>query len=327
MANHLIFEMKTKKQQNALFIEKLFLDRNADAHPVTIGFKGDPNARNQDWRGLPYIDGPSNHLEEVNNNFVTVSSFKRDAHGAVARRKAQFSKLHALMIDDLGDGLGSKIPISALKEMPSALIETSPGNFQAWYRLKDPISNPALAEAFQKAVVYQALGQHKDPGMLGLTRVGRLPYGINGKPKYGGWNVRPVSLDLDLSYTLEHLINVFDVELKSIERVKNNNHLPDIDEKKDPYLKRFKTLGIYVSEMKKEGWFDIECPWIDEHSDRNDTGTAYRIGGGFKCHHGHCQDRTIHSVNAWLAERGFDLNQIRTELLEAQAESIFGKKQ
>jgi len=314
------------KSKNALFIEKIFSDKDADAYPVTIGFKGDPNARNQNWCGLPYVDESSNHLEEGKNNFVSVSSFKRDTHGIVARRKTQFSKLHALMIDDLGDGLGSKIPIAALKEMPSALIETSPGNYQAWYKLQDPISNPALAEAFQKVIVYEALGQTKDPGMLGLTRVGRLPYGINGKPKYGGWNVKPVSLDLDLSYTLEHLLDAFDVELSDIGAVKNNDYLPEIDEKKDPYLKRFKALGINISEKKKEGWFDIECPWIDEHSERNDTGTAYRIGGGFKCHHGHCQDRTIHSVNAWLVERGFNLHEIRNELLAARAEAMFGEK-
>jgi hypothetical protein len=38
------------------------------------------------------------------------------------------------------------------------------------------------------------------------------------------------------------------------------------------------------------GW-DIICPWDQDHSDRAHTGTAYFRGGGFKCHHGHCQER------------------------------------
>jgi hypothetical protein len=53
------------------------------------------------------------------------------------------------------------------------------------------------------------------------------------------------------------------------------------------------------------GW-DIVCPWIDEHTNRADTGTAYGCGQGFVCHHGHCQDRVGRDlwdkVNALIEE-------------------------
>jgi hypothetical protein len=35
---------------------------------------------------------------------------------------------------------------------------------------------------------------------------------------------------------------------------------------------------------------DILCPFMDEHSDRADTGTALLAGGGIKCHHTTCDD-------------------------------------
>ncbi|MDH4301521.1 MAG: hypothetical protein OEV51_05540, partial [Nitrospira sp.] len=51
-----------------------------------------------------------------------------------------------------------------------------------------------------------------------------------------------------------------------------------------------------------EGKHDITCPWMEEHTDRLDSGTAYFEPddhwpiGGFKCLHGHCTARHIRDL-------------------------------
>ena len=50
--------------------------------------------------------------------------------------------------------------------------------------------------------------------------------------------------------------------------------------------------------------YDVICPWVDEHTDRATTGTAYvPILQRFECHHGHCRDRTAEHVEARLEEK------------------------
>jgi hypothetical protein len=74
----------------------------------------------------------------------------------------------------------------------------------------------------------------------------------------------------------------------------------------DP-LEWFRAMGMYQSPLGG-GWHAVTCPWIDEHTDRADTGTAYSepcadnaYWGGFVCHHGHCRHRRgIREVFAWI---------------------------
>jgi hypothetical protein len=62
-------------------------------------------------------------------------------------------------------------------------------------------------------------------------------------------------------------------------------------------------LGLVLGNERKAsqgtGW-DVRCPWVHEHtpSTAQDTGTMYFRGGGFKCWHGHCQDRKPEDVRA-----------------------------
>jgi hypothetical protein len=63
-------------------------------------------------------------------------------------------------------------------------------------------------------------------------------------------------------------------------------------------------LGLVLGNERKAsqgtGW-DVRCPWVHEHTPgtgAEDTGTMYFRGGGFKCWHGHCQDRKPEDVRA-----------------------------
>ena len=48
------------------------------------------------------------------------------------------------------------------------------------------------------------------------------------------------------------------------------------------------------------GWgYDIECPWAGSHGDPRREAGYVPVAGKFKCHHGHCQDRTYGDLKAW----------------------------
>jgi putative DNA primase/helicase len=73
--------------------------------------------------------------------------------------------------------------------------------------------------------------------------------------------------------------------------------MPDPDDiEADVILQAFRLLGrdLGNGRMTTMGWgYDVECPWSEEHSSRIVSGTTYApVVGRFRCHHGHCQDRT-----------------------------------
>lgn len=62
------------------------------------------------------------------------------------------------------------------------------------------------------------------------------------------------------------------------------------------------------------GVHDITCPWVDQHTGQDDSCTAYfepsdeHRRGGFKCHHGHCAERTVGTLLGFLG-----INQITAQ--------------
>ena len=115
---------------NLRFVVKLF-GSSGDSWPVVCGFAGDPNEdRIGKWSVKPVGAGwPKPRVLRMGgwNTYVGVSRFKA-VDGRVRRRKVQFASLDCVMIDDLGDGPGAKLPMSRLKIAPTALVETSPDN-------------------------------------------------------------------------------------------------------------------------------------------------------------------------------------------------------
>jgi hypothetical protein len=65
---------------------------------------------------------------------------------------------------------------------------------------------------------------------------------------------------------------------------------------------------------------EITCPWVNEHSGKEDHGTAYFAGGGFKCLHAHCDDRHNKELEDWLRSKGEDVDQLRQRRYDRKAE-------
>lgn len=309
------------KVTNSKFINTMIQDVPDDAEALVCGFKGDPNnPPDYAWAAKPaFVKQSANILKRNDlNAYMVVSSFYRASDDKYRRRKSCFAALHCLMLDDLGSGEGAKAPIDRLVLKPTALIETSPDNFQAYLRLAKPIADFELADKLIRAMIQQGLMADADPGMAGVTRYGRLPNGINGKLKYNGWKVRLQDWNPGVAYTVEEIAEAFGLDLSGVGsgitrrevhsriRAKRGGNAVRTKIADDPIYLALKDKGVFGRRMrisdKGEGgaWIEMQCPWIDEHTSRAGTGAAYCIGGGFKCHHGHCINKGIRDVTEKL---------------------------
>ena len=275
-------------------------------------FRGDPNSDIKGkWRAR-VLNSPKT-IDEKANVYLCVSAMKKNSRDEFRRRKENFAGGLLLMIDDLGEGKGAKFPLSTIDAAPpTALIETSPGNFQAIYVFKELVTDMAKFEALIRAFINaQFLG--KDTGMAGVNRVFRPPIGINGKPKHGGWSVRCTSWHPERRYTVEELASAFKLELHTAgPRIPTGATV-----NKSENIRAFIAVRAALRAagmLKKDeadmaGWTDMRCPWTDEHSGAMDNGAAIRIPdadnswfGAFKCHHGSCEQRGWRELTEWLAE-------------------------
>lgn len=299
---------------NAAFLLAMFRTCKADEAPWVAGFPGDPaQTEPRNWAGRPILRGIPAFIQPANNNYICVSTFRRDAEGGWHRRKADFSAMHAVMVDDVG----TKVPAERLVLKPSIMVETSPGNFQAWYLLDPPETDPVRADLVVKRMIEAGLSADaKDPGMRGVTRYGRLPIGTNGKAAYvqqlGAPFVQKVKIwNPSHRVSVDEIASAYGLNLQP-DPPPQFRPLPP-SRVADSLLPTLDRYGLYLGPISSfPGGHYITCPWIHEHTNRDPTGTAYfepteanGWHGGFKCHHGHCMDRGIRELQNFIcaAER------------------------
>jgi hypothetical protein len=302
---------------NAEFVAAVFQHLPEGAFAAVCSKGGDPNL--DGWRASR-ADLVANSLSAVTNNYLGCSSFYPGDDGSFRARKAQFAACHFLMLDDLG----TKVPLDRLKGFElSWLIETSPCNFQGGIILAEPIIERDVAVRLLNAVISAGLC---DPGASGpLSRWARLPVAINGKPKYIGAEGAPFQCRLhewrpSARYTPEEIVGRLQLELAPAGRPKKTakpeqpqnaaepaassagpqHGSSDEDEEEvfksraeeNPVVTALKDRGLYKTPLGS-GKHGITCPWLHEHTDEIDSGTAYFEPddeyplGGFKCHHSH----------------------------------------
>ncbi len=285
---------------NADFIAHAFGRVGADEVPWLAGFPGDvATADHKVWFGAPALPMPR-FVRADHNNYVCVSTFKRAEDGRYRRRKDCWSGLWLVLLDDLG----TKIPLDSLHLPPSCLVETSPGNFQAWLFLVQPERAQLRAEALINGLIASGAS---DPGAGNLTRYGRLPSGINGKTKYHDKNGQPFTQRVHVwepsrRYTPEQIAQAHGFDLTAASKPRPRRAAPmKAAAKGNGYLSTLEAAGLYLEPIRGiEGGHRIICPWHGGHTGRDTTGTAYfeaadqnDMRGGFKCQHGSCSSRTI----------------------------------
>lgn len=225
--------------------------------------------------------------------YVDIAVYKPDAPEPNAKRQHCIGAW-ALVLDDIGTKCQ---PIEALK--PTWIVETSPGNFQHGYAL----TKIAPVERAMSALRALAVAGHTDPGAATVPRWVRLP---GRKHPSKDFTTRLVHA-AGPRYTMRAVLRAAGA--------KKPAPLPERPELKetlafpadDPVLAFFYGKDMLLAREAQSGWRDVRCPWINEHTADPENGAAIlKIEGGyqFKCLHGHCAERSINDVYAWMRANG-----------------------
>ena len=291
------------------FLTELAAGAEGEERLITCGFPGDPNAASPSaWRPRAWRPGQKVLYGSADNAYVTVGLFRRAPDGTYRRRTETFAAGVALMVDDVG----TKVDASVVEHMrPTWRIETSAGNEQWWYLLAEPERDALRFDGLIRAFIAgRLLGA--DPGMSGITRVGRLPGHLNGKPQHGGWITRVLDR-AGPRRTPEELLDGFKLQIAGRRMVREKLPTEAALERNAAYAAVYRWLDqrnmLKRHEPDLSGWTEMRCPWIGEHTGGADTGAAVREPsvendwyGAFRCHHGHCANRGWRHLTDWIAE-------------------------
>ena len=210
---------------------------------------------------------------------------------------ADFNTCFVIVLDDIG----SKIPPERITLEPTYVLESSPGNFQYGYQLRQPVS-AARANALVRALMEAGLTDGGRPNYAG--QVMRLPGSLNTK-RDPHFVASLVSFDPDLLWSFEELEEGFNVVISDNIDVVNTALPPPLaDGEVDPVYDWLAGHGMVTGGADGRGWVPIACPWAEGHS--TEGGTDYFPGapGAFKCLHEHCAGRTTGDLKDWI--RGQD---------------------
>ena len=302
---------------NAEFVATVFPQLPEGAFAAVCSKPGDPGIGG--WAARR-ADTAVDLLSAEHNNFINCSSFYPGEDGSFRARKGQFAAYHFVMLDDLG----TKVPRDRLAGIELTwLIETSPGNHQGGILLAEPITDAAAASRLLNALIDAGLC---DPGASGpASRWARLPVAINGKPKYADdagtpFRVRLVEWRPEKQYTPQEIVDRLQLELAPAGRPKKGSRTAtdgargeshnDVEvltprATENPVVTALKARGLYKTPLGS-GIHDITCPWVTEHTDELDNGTAYFEPdelyplGGFCCQHSHRDDYHIRQLLEFL---------------------------
>jgi hypothetical protein len=290
---------------NNAFLRTVFGADQPETRPLLVSFEGNPSTvPGKNWSGFDWRDKAT--LSVKANNYFSLATFRPDETGRYRRQKSRFHALHAIMLDDLG----TKVALERILLAPSWLLLTSPGNHQAGYLLREPLTDGAAVDRLMHAIIAASLC---DPGANGpRARLARLPVAMNGKlsPPFP---CRLLKWHPELRYSVEELIDGLQLELAQAGRPKRNmahaTHERPCDgdpvwiprPEENTVIAALHERGLYKTPLG-DGKHDITCPWLQEHTDAVDGGTAYFEPndnwplGGFKCLHGHCAHRRMRDL-------------------------------
>ncbi|MDM7943385.1 MAG: AAA family ATPase [Hydrogenophaga sp.] len=304
---------------NEQFLLDVFGDEYMLAHvtaftesPDTL----DPHSRKQSarcWAGGWYSD-KARALVARSNTYFTISLFEPSVEDGIKkarRRKALHRVTCCIVVDDVG----TKVPRDVVTLPPSWRLETSPGNCQVGYIISGGgEADQVLVEGLVNAMVAKGLAvEGKDPGMKGVTRYVRLPVGSNRKSAYlerfgaDGYLCQMLEYVPERKYTIAQIAEAFGISADDISKhtdcdgAKPARH--DAVVGGDPVLDAFAAIGAYKHALS-DGWHDVTCCKVYEHTDSADNGAAVRLNSdgsyGYRCHHRHGGELKFPQVLEWF---------------------------
>lgn len=172
------------------FLRAVFGAEWEQAHVCAFtGDPGTPDGGNGAWLGTKWgrlAPAARVRMAARCNTYFAISIFEDDPEtGRALRRKALFRETRVVVVDDVGTKVDGGL-VRARMGSGSYELETSPGNFQWGYVLDPPERDAARVNALLDGMIARGLcADGRDPGMKGVTRYARLPFGWNLKPKWG----------------------------------------------------------------------------------------------------------------------------------------------
>ena len=301
MSNYALNTLESQENStiNEPFLQAIFGEDWETAHITS--FRDDPSNIEPDRRGICWAGHYAKHGPlSLGNQYFTISRFEPLDNKAV-RRKACFIACYVIVADDVVE----KLPVDLVEKLPAPNYKllTSAGSQQWGWILQNPCHDRRVVDNLLDGLVKYGLAPDgKDPGMRGVTRYVRLPGGYNSKAsrliggepfdcrllEFDEWSQRSTIEELAVPFGID-----LDAERKEVtEGAANVNH---------PILSM-----IEVKSEQSPGAFDVTCPWVADHTGGDDSGTAVwtnaDLSFGFKCHHGHCSDRTGKHLMGWIEE-------------------------
>ena len=261
---------------------------------------------------------PSHKRRKGESWFINTGSFiiDRFKNGKPSASVANCTHVLFMMLDDIGTK--SKTPPLA----PTAIVETSPGNFQYWYAYSD---QPTV-EQHCAALSAIARAGYTDPGATNAVRNCRLPGSVNVKPGREAFECREVEFHPEREYTLQEICEALGVTPDEESSRANNIRLTDIGS--DDVLAWLNEQGLVTSRVNGEGWCGIVCPNHAEHTDGQLEARYMPQSRAFCCYHGHCENLDSNYFCDWVAEQGGPRHKpgIRDELIVEAMKPLSGLK-
>ena len=247
---------------------------------------------------------PTHRRKEGESWFLSTGSYiiDRFKDGKPSAALTNCTHVLFLMLDDIGqykeyDDKSYYIKKPPLK--PTAIVETSPGNYQYWYAYRE---QPTVNEhcALLNALI---AAEYCDRGATNAVRNCRLPGSVNQKPGKQSFVCREVEFNPECEYTVEEMCAGFGVELGEIDtaqritfRIKDTGN--------DDVLAWLNDNGLVLSRTNAEGWCGIVCPNHEAHTDGRIDARYKPLDRSFCCYHGHCDNLDSRFFCDWVAGQG-----------------------
>ena len=262
------------------------------------------------------------------NNYFCISSFRpssikivkgpdgREYKSGSWRRKGEFfHQIKCVSLDDIGH----KVDLSKITLPPSALIETSPGNYQAHYIISDEDTfNKEKCERLINGLADLGI---TDGGAKGVNRLMRLPVGSNTKSKYRQSNGEAFKTSLiywapENIYSLNDLIKHYKISQTAKHKATTFQINPDANLQMEisnywsHLLAKLESNSLMIGSSHLS-WVEIACPWAENHSDPNANKAGVAVPsnqngwvGAFHCFHESCKGKRLKDLLSFIAKGG-----------------------
>lgn len=214
--------------------------------------------------------------------------------GDFRRRKERWTGTPLIGLDDVGE-IKNGVRIKTPPVKPTLILETKPGSTQWLYALNRIERDPSVVETILESAKE---GGMTDPGAVDRTRIFRLP---GSKPPNKTFAARVVFEDMERRFNpdvlVEKAFQVRVVEKTATRGLYGRKGVPIEIQSDDLLLMWLSAQGRVLGRPATDGWVPVICPFVQEHTGGDETGTYYHPPNtadearSFKCFHGHCQKR------------------------------------